>query len=77
MELIKQWDIKDHQGDAQLQGPGVFKPMFKTAQSDRAKLTAESCNYFQVSEKYQSQKNSGDLPKGLLFNQPRSLCVLI
>lgn len=42
-----------------------------------AELTAESFNYFQVTEKCHRQKNSGDLPKGPLFNQPRSLCVHI
>lgn len=42
-----------------------------------AELTAESFNYFQVTEKCHRQKNCGDLPKGPLFNQPRSLCVHI
>lgn len=77
---MKLWDVKDHQGDAQLWGPGVYYSSQTTAQNATAsaELTAESCNYFQVTEKCQSQrkkKNRRDLPKGPRFNQPHSLCA--
>lgn len=51
-ELMKLWNMKHRQGDASLAGSGIFYGAQPNSmrRSGIADLTAQSCNYFQVSE---------------------------